>query len=66
LVFPNPLNTMKFVVSSPDSLLFDRSEFSRDRSRTEQVAVSVLALLAVGMQVGVFVMIHKMIGAGLI
>jgi len=55
---------MKFVVSSPDSFLFHREEFTRKRSRNEHVAVSVLALVAVGMQIGVFVMMHRLMSAG--
>lgn len=51
---------MKFVVSSPDSFLFDRQEFTRERSRSEQILVSLLALVAVGSQIGMFVMMQSM------
>ncbi len=52
---------MKFVLSSPDSLMFDRSEFTREKSRTEHIAVSVLALVAVGAQVFSFIMMKNLI-----
>ncbi len=55
---------MRFVVSSPDSLLFDRTDFTRGRSRTEQVVVSLLALLVIGMQIATFVMVHKLMATG--
>jgi len=53
---------MKFVMSSPDSFLFDRSEF-KDMSRDKQIGLSVLALGAVGMFVGLFVQLAEMSGA---
>lgn len=51
---------MKFILSSPDSLMFDRNEFKREKSKTEHVAVSVLALVAVASQVFSFIMLKNL------
>lgn len=56
---------MKFLITSPDSLMFDRNEFKKEKSRNEQILLSILAIMAVGSQIALFIMVHKLLGTSL-
>lgn len=52
---------MKFQLSSPDSLMFDRKEFTRKRNDNERIFIGLLGLIAVGAQIATFVLLSNMI-----